>query len=58
MYPSILALCNSAVWKSWLFLVQERLDESRYQVFYRIDAAAAEMVHEKIQPLDAVHIRH
>lgn len=49
MYPSILALCNSAVWKSWRFLVQERLDESRYYVFYRIDAARAEMVHTKIQ---------
>ena len=52
MYPSIFAVRNSAVWKSWLFLCAKRLDESRHHVFYRIDAAAAAMVHQKIPDCD------
>ena len=46
-YPSILAVRNSAVLKSWLFL-SGQLDESCLLVFYRMDAAEAEMVHGKI----------
>ena len=36
--PSNLALCNSAVSKSWLSFVQGRLDESRHHGFYHTDA--------------------
>ena len=46
--PSIFAVRNSAVLKSWLFLSNGQLDESCLHVFYRIDAAEAEMVHGKI----------
>ena len=43
--------------KPSLSLLEERLDESRYHVFYRIDAAGAEIVHKKIQPTEALCIR-
>ena len=46
--PSLFAFCNSVVWKSWLFLSPGQPDEDRLHVFYRIDAAEAEMVHKKI----------
>ena len=48
MYPPILAFRDLAVLKSWLFLLNRQPDEDRLHVFYRIDAAAAEMVHGKI----------
>ena len=44
----IFAVRNSAVLKSWLFLANGQLDESCLHVFYRLDAAEAEMVHGKI----------
>ena len=47
MYPSHIVARNSAVLKSWLFLSTGQLDESCLHVFYRIDAAEAEMVHRK-----------
>jgi hypothetical protein len=47
-YPSLFAFRNSAVLKSWLFLSTGQLDKSRLHVFYRLDAAEAEMVHGKI----------
>jgi hypothetical protein len=57
MYPSIFAVRDWAVSKSWLFLDQGQPDEGRHHVFYRIDAPEAEMVHEKIQPLAAIQRR-
>jgi len=45
---SILAFRNSAVLKSWLFLANGQLDESRLLCIYRLDAAEAERVHGKI----------
>ncbi len=57
MYPSTLALCSSAVSKSWLSLVQGRLDESRHHLFYRIDAAEAEKVRKKIRTAAVLRIR-
>src|SRR5271157_4136327 len=47
--PSHFAVRNSAVVKSWLFLSTGQLDESCLHVFYRLDAAEAEMVHGKIR---------
>ena len=47
MYPSIFALRDLAVWKSWLFLSNKQPDEGCLPVFYRTDAAQAEIVHKK-----------
>ena len=46
--PSLFAIRNSVVVKSWLFLPGQ-LDESCLLVFYRLDAAEAEMVRGKIR---------
>jgi hypothetical protein len=48
MYPSHIAVRNSAVLKSWLFLSTGQLYESCLHVFYRLDATEAEMVHRRI----------
>jgi hypothetical protein len=48
MYPFLFAFRNSAVLKSWLFLATGQLHESCLHVFYRLDAAEAEMVHRKL----------
>ena len=56
MYPSLFAVRNSAVLKSWLFLANGQLDESCLHVFYRLDAAEAEMVHGKILRIQRPYI--
>jgi len=53
LYPFLFAFRNSVVLKSWLFLVTRtrvprQLHESCLHVSYRVDAAEAEMVHERI----------
>ncbi len=47
-YPFQFAVRNSAVLKSWFFLGNGQFDENCLHVFYRLDAAEAEMVHGKL----------
>jgi hypothetical protein len=60
-YPLLFAFRNSAVLKSWLFLATRtrvpcQLHESCLHVFYRLDAAEAEMVHRIILKTAALSI--
>jgi len=57
MPPSILALCNLAVLKAWLFLSHGQPDKGRLPLLYRIDAAKARTVHEKIPRGASVHTK-
>lgn len=60
--PSLFALRDSAVSKSWLFLENGQPDEGCLLIFYRIDDAEAEMVHGKsgkplhIRPVDKIPV--
>lgn len=53
--PSLSAVRDSAVSKSWLFLENGQPDEGWLLLFYRIDDAEAEMVHGKSGK--PIHIR-
>jgi hypothetical protein len=55
MYPSLFAVRDSAVSKSWLFLSHGQPDKGHLPLLYRIDAAKARTVHEKIPPGASVH---
>jgi hypothetical protein len=57
MYPSLFAVRDLAVLKAWLFLSHGQPDKGHLPLLYRIDAAKARTVHEKIPPGASVHTK-